>query len=124
MCVAITLEALHAADVLREALAHFDKPEIVNTDRSSQFTVDDFVDLTNDSGAKFFMDGQGAWRDNVFVKLVWRSIKCERVYLRAYNGVRQARADFADCIDWYNGTRGHSGQVFCPAGHLLAAFQR
>ena len=106
--VAITLEALHAADVLREALAHFGKPEIVNTDQGSQFTADDFVDVVHDSGAKLSMDGKGAWRDNVFVERVWRSIKYERVYLRAYDGVSQARADIADYIDWYNGTRGHS----------------
>lgn len=54
------------------------------------------------------MDGRGAWRDNVFVERVWRSVKYERVYLRAYETVREARQDIAEYITWYNTDRGHS----------------
>jgi len=54
------------------------------------------------------MDGRGAWRDNVFVERIWRSVKYERVYLRAYDNVSTARADIADYISWYNRERGHS----------------
>jgi putative transposase len=56
------------------------------------------------------MDGRGAWRDNVFVERVWRSVKYERVYLRAYASVREARADIGQYIDWYNRERPHSSQ--------------
>jgi putative transposase len=54
------------------------------------------------------MDGRGAWRDNVFVERLWRSVKYERVYLRAYESVSQAKTDIADYIDWYNSERGHT----------------
>jgi putative transposase len=106
--VAITMEALHAREVLEEALARHGPPEIVNTDQGAQFTAQEFVDAVLASGAKLSMDGRGAWRDNVFVERVWRSVKYERVYLKAYDSVSQARADIADYITWYNTQRGHS----------------
>jgi putative transposase len=105
---AITLEACHAVDALEEAYKRFGKPEIVNTDQGSQFTAQSFVDAVLNNGVKLSMDGRGAWRDNVFVERVWRTIKYERVYLRAYDSVSVARKDIAQYIDWYNGERGHS----------------
>ena len=105
---AITLEATHAVDALEEAYRCFGKPEIVNTDQGSQFTAQDFVDAVLNNQVKLSMDGRGAWRDNVFVERVWRTIKYERVYLRAYNSVSDARQDIAQYIDWYNKERGHS----------------
>ena len=105
---ATTLEAVHAVDALEEAYARFGKPEIVNTDQGSQFTAQDFVDTVINQGVKLSMDGRGAWRDNVFVERVWRSVKYERVYLRAYASVSAARQDIAQYIDWYNTDRGHS----------------
>lgn len=54
------------------------------------------------------MDGRGAWRDNVFVQRPWRSVKCERVYLKAYDSVSAARADIADYLTWYKAQRAHS----------------
>ena len=88
--------------------ARFGKPEIINTDQGSQFTAQEFVDAVMDNGVKLSMDGRGAWRDNVFVERIWRSVKYERVYLRAYESVSIARKDIAEYIDWYNGERGHS----------------
>jgi putative transposase len=105
---AITLEAIHAVEALQEAFNRFGTPDIVNTDQGSQFTAQEFVDLVLSSGAKLSMDGRGAWRDNVFVERVWRSVKYERVYLRAYETVREARQDIAEYITWYNTDRGHS----------------
>lgn len=105
---AITLEACHAVDALEEAYSRFGKPEIVNTDQGSQFTAQHFVDAVLNQGVKLSMDGRGAWRDNVFVERVWRTIKYERVYLRAYDSVSVARKDIAQYIDWYNTPRGHS----------------
>jgi putative transposase len=105
---AITLESVHAVEALQEAYTRFGKPEIVNTDQGSQFTAQDFVDVVLNKGVKLSMDGRGAWRDNVFVERVWRSVKYERVYLRAYASVSAARRDIAQYIDWYNTDRGHS----------------
>ena len=106
--VAITLEACHAAEILQEAFAKFGTPEIVNTDQGSQFTAAEFTTAVLDQGCKLSMDGKGAWRDNVFVERVWRSVKYERVYLKAYDTVSAARADIADYFGWYNSQRPHS----------------
>ncbi len=106
--VAITLEAVHAKEVIEQAFARYGTPEIVNTDQGSQFTAIEFTDTVLARGCKLSMDGRGAWRDNVFVERLWRSVKYERVYLKAYEGVSAARADIADYLDWYNTHRPHS----------------
>ena len=106
--VAITLEALHAVEVIEQAFARYGTPEIVNTDQGSQFTAEEFTSIVLGRGCKLSMDGRGAWRDNVFVERLWRSVKYERVYLKAYDAVSAARADIADYLDWYNAHRPHS----------------
>ena len=105
---AITLEAIHAVEALAQAFARFGRPDIVNTDQGSQFTAQEFVDMVQGHGVKLSMDGRGAWRDNVFVERIWRTVKYERVYLRAYETVSEARQDIAQYIDWYNTARPHS----------------
>jgi putative transposase len=106
--VAITLEACHAKEVVEQAFARHGTPEIVNTDQGSQFTAEEFTAAVLKQGCKLSMDGRGAWRDNVFVERLWRSVKYERVYLKAYDGVSAARADIADYFHWYNTDRPHS----------------
>ena len=106
--VAITLEAVHATEVIEQAFARYGTPEIVNTDQGSQFTAEEFTRIVLARGCKLSMDGRGAWRDNVFVERLWRSVKYERVYLKAYDAVSAARADIADYLDWYNAHRPHS----------------
>jgi len=106
--VAITLETVHATEVIEQAFARYGTPEIVNTDQGSQFTAEEFTRLVLARGCKLSMDGRGAWRDNVFVERLWRSVKYERVYLKAYDAVSAARADIADYLDWYNAHRPHS----------------
>jgi putative transposase len=106
--VAITLEACHAVDVLKEALLHYSAPDIVNTDQGSQFTAQDFVDTVHAAGCQMSMDGRGAWRDNVMVERLWRSVKYEHVYLTAYDNVLQAKQEIAKYLKWYNSERAHS----------------
>ena len=106
--VAITLEAIHAKEVIEQALAKYGTPQIVNTDQGSQFTAEEFTAVVLAAGCKLSMDGRGAWRDNVFVERLWRSVKYERVYLKAYDSVSAARADIADYLAWYNAHRAHS----------------
>jgi putative transposase len=106
--VAITLEAIHAKEVIEQALAKYGTPEIVNTDQGSQFTAEEFTSVVLEAGCRLSMDGRGAWRDNVFVERLWRSVKYERVYLKAYDSVSAARADIAEYLAWYNAQRGHS----------------
>ena len=106
--VAITLEVIHAKEVIEQALARYGVPEIVNTDQGSQFSAEEFTRVVLAAGCKLSMDGRGAWRDNVFVERLWRSVKYERVYLKAYDSVSAARGDIAEYLAWYNAHRGHS----------------
>ena len=106
--VAITLEACHAKEVIEQAFLRHGTPEIVNTDQGSQFTATEFTDVVLAKGCKLSMDGRGAWRDNVFVERFWRSVKYERVYLRAYDSVSAARTDIAQYIEGFNIQRPHS----------------
>ena len=105
---ATTLEACHAVEIIEQAFAKFGTPEIVNTDQGSQFTASEFANAVLKRGCKLSMDGRGAWRDNVFIERLWRSVKYERVYLRAYDTVSQARSDIAEYLDWYNTKRQHT----------------
>jgi putative transposase len=75
--VSITLEADFCIEAMQEALARHGKPEIFNTDQGSQFTSTDFIKVLADREIKISMDGKGAWRDNVFVERLWRTIKYE-----------------------------------------------
>lgn len=76
--------------------------------RANQLCALDTTYIPMAKGCKLSMDGRGAWRDNVFIERLWRSVKYERAYLKAYEGVSAARADIADYFDWYNTHRPHS----------------
>ncbi len=106
--VSITMEADFCIEALREALKKHGKPEIFNTDQGSQFTSLDFTGVLLDAKIAISMDGKGAWRDNVFVERLWRSVKYEEVYLRAYDSVAEARASIARYLAFYNERRPHS----------------
>jgi putative transposase len=106
--LSITMEAAFCVETLREALAKHGKPEIFNTDQGSQFTGTVFTGVLANNDIAISMDGKGAWRDNVFVERLWRSVKYEEVYLRAYDGVSQARSSIGRYLDFYNGRRPHS----------------
>jgi putative transposase len=102
------MEATFCVATLEDALAHHGKPEIFNTDQGSQFTGAAFTGVLADNGIAISMDGQGAWRDNVFVERLWRSVKYEEVYLRAYDSVSDARNSIGRYLDFYNCRRPHS----------------
>jgi putative transposase len=106
--VAVTMEACHAKEIIEQAFARFGVPEIINTDQGSQFTAEEFTKAVLDRGGKLSMDGRGAWRDNVFIERLWRSVKYECVYLKAYDGVSAARTDIGRYIEWFNTHRAHS----------------
>ena len=106
--VSITMEVEFCLEAVEEALAKHGRPEIFNTDQGSQFTSVDFTGLLLDNAIAISMDGRGAWRDNVFVERLWRSVKHEEVYLRAYDSVGEARASIGRYLDFYNRKRPHS----------------
>jgi putative transposase len=106
--LSITLEADFCIEAVEEALARNGKPDIFNTDQGSQFTSIDFIKVLKDAEIAISMDGKGAWRDNVFVERLWRTIKYEEVYLHAYASVPEARAALARYLNFYNARRPHS----------------
>jgi len=106
--VSITMEVGCCLDAVEEALARHGRPEIFNTDQGSQFTSASFTGLLLGNDIAVSMDGRGAWRDNVFVERLWRSVKYEEVYLRAYDSVAEARASIGRYLEFYNRRRPHS----------------
>ena len=106
--LSITMEAAFCVEALEEALARHGKPDVFNTDQGSQFTGQEFTGVLLRAGVAISMDGKGAWRDNVFVERLWRSIKYEEIYLKAYDTVGEARASIGRYLAFYNGRRPHS----------------
>ncbi len=106
--LSIIMDTAFCLEAVEEALARYGRPAIFNTDQGSQFTSAAFTGLLLANGIAISMDGRGAWRDNVFVERLWRSVKYEEVYLRAYDGVAEARALIGRYMSFYNGRRPHS----------------
>ncbi len=106
--VSITMDVHFCLEALEEAIARYGPPEIMNTDQGSQFTSLAFTGLLQDHGIRISMDGKGAWRDNVFIERLWRSVKYEEVYLHAYDTVSDSRAGIGRYFDLYNQRRPHS----------------
>lgn len=106
--LSITLSADFCIEALEEALARHGRPDIFNSDQGSQFTSADFIKVLKAAEIAISMDGKGAWRDNVFVERLWRTVKYEEVYLRAYASVSEARASIGRYFGFYNGSRPHS----------------
>ena len=103
-----TLETGPCIEALKDALRRHGKPEVMNTDQGSQFTSIEFIKTLKDADIQISMDGKGAWRDNVFVERLWRTIKYEEVYLRAYDSVSAARESLGRYLAFYNSRRPHS----------------
>jgi len=99
--VSIPMEVDFCLEAVEAALAQYAKPEIFNTDQGSQFTSAEFTGLLLEHKIAISMDGKGAWRDNVFVERIWRSVKYEEVYLRAYDSVAEARASIGRYLAFY-----------------------
>ncbi len=104
-----TLDTSFCTEALEEALALHDTPQIFNTDQGSQFTSDDFTDILKKNDIRISMDGQGRWRDNVFIERLWKSVKYEDVYLKAYNSIAEVRKGLAAWFGRYNKERRHQG---------------
>lgn len=102
-----TLDVSFCLEALEEALAAFCPPEIFNTDQGSQFTSEAFTDMLDSQGVKISMDGKGRWMDNVFIERLWRSVKYEEVYLKAYGSMAEARQGLRTYFEFYNGRRRH-----------------
>ncbi len=103
-----TMEAEFCVEALKDALAKYGPPEIFNTDQGSQFTSDDFTQVLKDAKVKISMDGRGRWIDNRMIERLWRSLKYECVYIRAFETGGEALREIGQWITYYNTERPHS----------------
>jgi putative transposase len=105
--VSNTLDASFCVAALEEAIEAHGTPEIFNTDQGSQFTSENFTGVLKRHDIRISMDGKGRWVDNVFVERLWRSVKYEEVYLKAYDSIAAARASLGRYFAFYNTERRH-----------------
>lgn len=126
--ISITMDTEFCLEAVNEAIEKYGCPQIMNTDQGSQFTSQVFTQLLKDHDIRISMDGKGAWRDNVFIERLWKTIKYEHVYLHAYDSVKEARSKIQHYIQFYNQRRPHSkldrvppNQVYYPSLTALEA---
>jgi putative transposase len=104
-----TLDTSFCIEALGEALRNYGTPDIFNTDQGSQFTSLEFTNILTERGIKISMDGQGRWRDNIFIERLWKTVKYNEVYLKAYESIAHARKELTKFFDRYNTRRPHQG---------------
>ena len=102
-----TLDASFCTEALEEAILKYGIPDIFNTDQGSQFTSDAFLEILKRHDIDISMDGKGRWLDNAFVERLWRSVKYEDVYLKAYASIAEARHGLREYFEFYNRQRRH-----------------
>jgi putative transposase len=105
--LSITMETDFCVEALREATERYGQPEIFNTDQGVQFTSAVFVDELAARGVRISMDGKGRYLDNIFIERLWRSLKYEEVYIKAYGSVAEARRSLGEWLVFYNDVRPH-----------------
>ncbi len=102
-----TLDSSFCVDALEEAIAKYGCPEIFNTDQGSQFTAEAFTDTLRSKNIAISMDGKGRWMDNVFIERLWRSVKYEDIYLKAYGSMAEVKKGLTSYFTFYNEKRWH-----------------
>ena len=116
-----SMDTSFCIDALEEAIYRYGRPIIFNTDQGSQYTSEAFTQVLKDNDIRISMDGKGAWRDNVFVERLWRSVKYEEVYLNAYESMSEAKQSLQKYFKFYNQNRKHQtlkakpDQVYCES---------
>ena len=104
-----TLDPSFCIDALEEAITRYGTPDIFNTDQGSQFTSLDFTDILSRNGIKISMDGRGRWMDNIFIERLWKTVKYEDIYLKAYGSIADVRQGLKMYFERYNSRRRHQG---------------
>jgi len=104
-----TLDTSFCIDALEEAMAKYGTPDIFNTDQGSQFTSEAFTDILANNGIKISMDGRGRWVDNVFIERLWKTVKYEDIYLKAYSTMSDLMQGLKTFFGRYNSRRRHQG---------------
>jgi putative transposase len=122
--VSITMETDFCVEVLKEAMDRYGKPEIFNTDQGVQFTAAVFIEQLEADGVRVSMDGKGRFLDNIFIERLWRSLKYEEVFIRAYASVAEARLGIGYWITFYNDERKHQALAYHTPIRLCISRQR
>lgn len=117
--VSITMEADFCVEALKDALGRYGPPEIFNTDQGAQFTSKPFTDVLKAHGVKISMDGKGRYLDNIFIERLWRSLKYEEVFIRAYTSVADARMRIGLWMSFYNDQRKHQALDYKTPKHVF-----
>ena len=102
-----TMDARFCVEAVQEAIDCYGAPEIFNTDQGAQFTSEAFTGILKAHGIRISMDGRGRWIDNVYVERLWRSLKYEEVYLKAYENMKEAKRSIGIYLNEFNSTRRH-----------------
>lgn len=118
-----TMDKTFCVDALREALDRYGQPEIFNTDQGVQFTCEAFIATLESQGIRISMDGKGRCLDNIFCERLWRSLKYEDVYLRAYETTAEARTGIGQWFAFYNDERPHQSLDYLTPRQFFAAAQ-
>jgi putative transposase len=103
-----TLDTRFCVEALKEALFKYGAPEIFNTDQGCQFTSEAFTSVLKSWNVKISMDGKGRFKDNIFIERLWRTLKYERIYLKAYETGAELSKDLTAWFLWYNEKRPHT----------------
>ncbi len=109
--VSVTMDVEFIMDALEEALETYGCPAIMNTDQGSQYTSERFLQALHDQDIQISMDGKGAWRDNIFVERLWRSVKYEDIYLHAYETPNEVKQGLKRYFAFYNSRRPHQAHA-------------
>jgi len=115
-----TLDADFCVAALEEALGR-GTPEIFNTDQGSQFTGEAFTRLLKERDIRISMDGKGSYNDNLFIERLWRTVKYEEVYLKAYEDGREARISLGAYFRFYNTSRPHQSLGYRTPAEVYAS---
>ncbi len=115
-----SLDVGFCVEALEEALKK-GRPEIFNTDQGAQFTSEAFTELLKQHGVRISMDGKGSYNDNLFIERLWRSVKYEEVYLKAYQDGKDARAGIGNYFRFYNTERAHQALGYRTPAEVFAS---
>lgn len=102
-----SLDTAPVIDALRKAIDRYGTPAIINSDKGSQFTSDDYIAFLKANGIRQSMDGRARWVDNVIIERWFRCLKCDNIYVSEYNTPKELRHGIADYIEEYNNERPH-----------------
>ena len=106
------MDVSFCVDCLQEAMTHFGKPDIFNSDQGSQFTSDAFTGVLIENGITISMDGRGRALDNIFVERLWRSVKYEEIYLKKYDSLPSLLLGLTEYFMFYNDERPHQSLCY------------